>query len=92
MNRNHVGEGGGAMRIECPHCRVSIDVVDETPDSDVTGPSCGSRIERQLARAPSPYPTLKVARRPASIFGYELEDFQLVDYQHHPAIKAPVAV
>ncbi len=50
------------------------------------------QVEQQLARTPYPYPTLKVARRPASIFGYELEDFQLVDYQHHPAIKAPVAV
>ena len=37
------------MRIECPHCRVAIDVVEATPGSDVTCPSCGSRIERALA-------------------------------------------
>jgi thymidylate synthase len=33
-----------------------------------------------------------IRRRPASIFDYRLEDFELVGYQHHPAIKAPVAI
>ena len=47
--RNSQREGDGAMRIECPHCRVAIDVVDETPDSDITCPSCLSRIDRALA-------------------------------------------
>ena len=37
------------MRIRCPHCQVAIDVVHEIPDSDVTCPSCGSRIDRALA-------------------------------------------
>jgi thymidylate synthase len=49
-------------------------------------------VETQLARAPHPYPTLRIKRRPASIFDYELDDFEILDYQHHPAIKAPVAV
>jgi thymidylate synthase len=31
-------------------------------------------------------------RRPASIFDYAFEDFEFAGYQHHPAIKAPVAV
>ena len=39
-----------------------------------------------------PYPVLNFKRRPASIFDYEVEDFEVLDYQHHPAIKAPVAV
>ena len=45
-----------------------------------------------VAARRSPIPTLRSARRPASIFDYAYEDFSVVDYQHHPAIKAPVAV
>ena len=50
------------------------------------------QVRMQLARAPFPYPTLKLLRQPASIFDYEYADFEVQDYQHHPAIKAPVAV
>jgi len=50
------------------------------------------QVETQLARAPYAPPKLVIARRPASIFDYEYEDFQIVGYEHHPAIKAPVAV
>jgi thymidylate synthase len=50
------------------------------------------QVETQLARTPFPYPTLEIKRRPPSILDYEFEDFVFHDYQHHPAIKAPVAV
>ena len=50
------------------------------------------QVQTQLARAPFAYPTLHIKRRPASIFEYEYEDFEVVGYEHHPAIKAPVAV
>ncbi|WP_027475668.1 thymidylate synthase [Curvibacter gracilis] len=50
------------------------------------------QVETQLARAPYPYPTLRILRRPDSLFDYQYEDFEVVDYQCHPAIKAPVAV
>ena len=50
------------------------------------------QVDLQLAREPLPYPTLNLKRRPASLFDYEFEDFEVRDYQHHPAIKAPVAV
>jgi len=46
----------------------------------------------QLAREPYPLPRLKIARRPESLFDYTYEDFQILGYQHAPAIKAPVAV
>ena len=49
------------------------------------------QVEKQLARDPFPYPTIKIAKRD-SIFDYEFEDFEIVGYQHHPGIKAPVAV
>lgn len=50
------------------------------------------QVQTQLAREPKPYPTLHIKRRPASIFDYEFDDFEVVGYDHHPAIKAPVAV
>jgi len=46
----------------------------------------------QLARVPYAYPRLTIARKPASLFEYELEDFVIENYQAHPHIKAPVAV
>jgi thymidylate synthase len=49
-------------------------------------------VELQLSRAPYPYPTLNIKRKPASIFDYQFEDFEVLDYQCHGAIKAPVAV
>ncbi len=50
------------------------------------------QVREQLSRAPYPYPTLHFRRRPPTIFDYELDDIEVRDYQHHPAIKAPVAV
>ena len=50
------------------------------------------QVVTQLARTPFPYPLLNLKRRPDSIFDYAFEDFEIVEYQHHPAIKAPVAV
>lgn len=50
------------------------------------------QADLQLAREPYPLPRLVIRRRPASLFEYDYEDFEFVNYQHHPAIKAPVAV
>jgi thymidylate synthase len=50
------------------------------------------QVREQLARAPYPPPTLVLRRQPPTIFDYEYEDFELVNYQHHPSIAAPVAV
>jgi len=50
------------------------------------------QVQTQLSRAPLPYPQLLIKRCPDSIFDYAYEDFEVIDYQHHPAIKAPVAV
>lgn len=50
------------------------------------------QADLQLSREPLPLPALKIGRRPPSVFDYRLEDFEFVNYQHHPAIKAPVAV
>lgn len=50
------------------------------------------QVKEQLSREPYPYPTLKILRKPESIFDYAFEDFEFENYQHHPLIKAPVAV
>lgn len=50
------------------------------------------QVKIQLSRNPYPYPVLHIKRKPATIFDYAFEDFEVEDYQFHPAIKAPVAV
>lgn len=46
----------------------------------------------QLSREPLPLPQLVIHRKPASIFDYVFEDFEIVNYQFHPHIAAKVAV
>jgi len=46
----------------------------------------------QLSREPYPLPQLQIKRRPANVFSYEFEDFEILNYQAHPHIKAQVAV
>ena len=50
------------------------------------------QADEQLAREPLPLPTLALKRRPASIFDYRFEDFEVLNYESHPHIKAAVAV
>jgi thymidylate synthase len=50
------------------------------------------QADMQLRREPYPAPTLLMRRRPATIFDYQYEDFEFVNYLHHPAIAAPVSV
>lgn len=49
------------------------------------------QVREQLTRTPYPAPTLRL-RRAASLFDYTFEDVEVVGYQHHPTIKAPIAV
>lgn len=46
----------------------------------------------QLARTPLPPPQLLIKRKPASLFDYQFDDFEFINYQSHPAIKAPIAI
>ena len=50
------------------------------------------QVTEQLSREPYALPKLRITRTPDSIFDYHYDDFEIVDYVHHPAIKAPVAV
>jgi len=49
-------------------------------------------IAAQLTREPKPFPKLKLLRKPDSLFGYSMDDFQLVGYKPAPKIVLPVAV
>jgi thymidylate synthase len=50
------------------------------------------QVKLQLSRAPYPLPKLQFKRKPASIFDYQFDDIEVLDYQSHPHIKGEVAV
>ncbi|MDY6829280.1 MAG: thymidylate synthase [Pseudomonadota bacterium] len=50
------------------------------------------QARQQLAREPRALPRLRLHRRPPSLFDYRFEDFEILDYEPHPHIAAPVAV
>jgi thymidylate synthase len=50
------------------------------------------QADEQLRREPLPLPRLAIRRRPPSLFDYRFEDFEILGYESHPAIRAPVAV
>jgi len=50
------------------------------------------QVQLQLSREPHPLPTMKINPLVKDIFGFEFADFELQNYQSHPAIKAPIAI
>jgi thymidylate synthase len=50
------------------------------------------QVKLQLSREPFPLPQLEIKRKPASIFDYTFDDFEVLNYQAHPHIKGEVAV
>ena len=50
------------------------------------------QADEQLTRKPLPLPRLAIRRRPASIFDYRFEDFEILNYEAHPHIRAAVAI
>ena len=51
-----------------------------------------TQVDEQLKRAPYPLPQLNIKRKPPSLFDYRFDDFEILNYQSHPHIAAPVAV
>ena len=50
-------------------------------------------VKTQLSRTPYPLPQLRIADRgQTEIDDFEMDDFDLIDYQHHPTIRAKMAV
>ena len=93
-----------AGRLSCQLYQRSADVFlaqqcDLEPGDFVwTGGDCHlysnhlDQVATQLAREPLPLPTLRLQRRPPSIFDYRYDDFEIVGYESHAPIRAPVAV
>ncbi|MCL1669534.1 thymidylate synthase [Elizabethkingia ursingii] len=50
------------------------------------------QVNRQLARDPKPLPVMKINPDVKDIFDFKFEDFELLNYDPHPGIKAPVAI
>ncbi|MBB6154963.1 thymidylate synthase [Pseudomonas sp. JAI115] len=50
------------------------------------------QVKTQIAREPRQLPELKLLRKPASIYDYKFEDFEVVGYDPHPHIAAPVSI
>lgn len=50
------------------------------------------QADRQLARAPRALPEMRLNPAASDIFGFRIDDFELVGYEPHPGIKAPIAV
>jgi thymidylate synthase len=51
-----------------------------------------AQVEEQLTRKPFPLPRLAITAQRDSIFDYAFEEFEILDYEHHPAIRGAVAV
>tara|TARA_B110000977_G_C10945481_1_gene442551 strand:- start:663 stop:1013 length:351 start_codon:yes stop_codon:yes gene_type:complete len=50
------------------------------------------QVRLQLSRSPKALPTVRINRKVTSIFDFKYEDFEFIDYDPDPAIRAPVAV
>ena len=50
------------------------------------------QVETQLARQPFSLPMMKINPKIKNIFDFTFEDFELIDYQCHPGIRAPIAI
>ncbi|MDR7119157.1 thymidylate synthase [Rheinheimera soli] len=50
------------------------------------------QVNEQLSRTPHPLPQMKLNPAIKDIFGFNIDDFELVNYLAHPAIKAPIAI
>ncbi len=51
-----------------------------------------TQINTQLSREPRPLPQLRINRKPQSIYEYNYEDFEILNYDPHPSISAPIAI
>lgn len=76
----------------CQQCELQPgEIIITTGDSHLYSNHL-EQVREQLSREPRPLPQLKLLRKPASIYDYRFEDFELVGYEPHGHIAAPVAV
>ena len=76
----------------CQQCDLDAgEIIITTGDSHLYSNHM-EQVREQLGREPRPLPTLRLLRKPDSIYDYRFEDFELLDYDPHGHIAAPVAV
>ncbi|MDA0693632.1 MAG: thymidylate synthase [Proteobacteria bacterium] len=76
----------------CQQCDLQPgEVIITTGDSHIYS-NHREQVETQLARSPRALPKLSIKRKPATIYDYAFEDFELSDYDPHPHIPGAVAV
>jgi thymidylate synthase len=80
------------MRMIADQCDLKIGIMKHTVGIVHIYHNHFDQVEEQLKREPYQLPQLNIKRKPNSIFEYELDDFEVIDYQHHPLIKGVVAV
>ena len=71
---------------------VAIEVIEGAREAEVIYANHIEQTDLQLSREPLPLPTMKLNPEVKDLFAFRFEDFELVGYQAHPHIKAPVAV
>lgn len=73
-------------------CDLDVgEIIVSTGDSHIYSNHL-EQVKTQLSREPRALPTLNINRKPDSIYDYKFEDFDIVGYDPHPGIKAPVAI
>lgn len=73
-------------------CDLDVgEIIVSTGDSHIYSNHL-EQVNTQLSRTPRTLPTLRILRKPASIYDYRFEDFAIEGYDPHPSIKAPVAI
>lgn len=67
------------------------EIVISTGDSHIYSNHM-DQVKEQLSRSPKKLPELNIKRKPASIYDYNFEDFEVTNYDAYPTIKAPISV
>jgi len=73
-------------------CNLGLgEIIITTGDSHIYNNHI-NQVKEQLLRKPKKLPEIKIKRKPESIYDYKFEDFELINYEAYPTIKAPISV
>ena len=91
-NPFNVAQGALWVHVLAQQCDLELgDLIISIGDAHIYSNHI-EQVKTQLSREPKKLPKLVIKRKPDSIYDYEFEDFELVGYEPHPAIKAPIAI
>ena len=91
-NPFNVAQGALWVHVLAQQCDLELgDLIISIGDAHIYSNHI-DQVKTQISREPKKLPKLVIKRKPVSIYDYEIEDFELVGYEPHPAIKAPIAI